>query len=194
MKLVTKKLSELHSPEKNIRRHTDKQLAEYVRSLRMFGQIKPLVITEDGEILAGNGLFLALRQMGAETCDCYVMAGLTPAQKKKVMLADNRVYELGITDTSILDDIIRDLGDDIDVPGWDTDLLEMLTSSVSDANGMVESYGVYQPEEANAVNAREPADHGQTAPAPAPAPVQADAPAQTERVIVCPRCGERICL
>lgn len=196
MKVVTKKLADLHVMEKNIRRHTEKQIKEYVRSIEMFGQIKPLVIDETGEILAGNGLFYALQSMGAESCDCYVMSGLTETQKKKLMLADNRVYELGFTDTAIFDEIIRDLGGDIDVPGWDADLLEMLNSSVRDADAMVGSYGVYDPGEVEAVNSRERTDHSET---PVAAPVSAAPPVeetqvQPERVIICPKCGERICL
>ena len=88
MDVVTKSLSELHEIAKNVRKHTDKQLKEYVRSLQMFGQIKPIVIDEYGEIIAGNGLYAALKSMGAETCECYVVAGLTATQKKKLMLAD----------------------------------------------------------------------------------------------------------
>lgn len=196
MNVVTMKLADLHEPAKNVRRHTDKQLAEYVRSIEMFGQIKPLVVTEDGEILAGNGLYLALKQMGRETADCYVMAGLTPAQRKKVMLADNRVFELGVTDTTIFDEIIKELDGDLDVPGWDADLLEMLNSSVSDTNSMVEEYGTYEPEEVSAVNSRERADHSQPPmQQPAPVPVATiESQDQEERFIICPKCGERICL
>ena len=197
MKVVQKKLADLHVMEKNIRRHTEKQLKEYVRSIQMFGQIKPLVVDEGGQILAGNGLFYALQNMGAEKADCYVMEGLTDAQKKKLMLADNRVYELGFTDTAIFDEIIRDLGGDIDVPGWDADLLETLNASVREATEMVENYGVYDAESVEAVNSRErPAD--EHTPAPQAQGVQAQqqetAPAQTERIIICPKCGERICL
>ena len=43
MIITQKKLSELHKPARNIRRHSEKQLAEYVRSIKMFGQVKPLV-------------------------------------------------------------------------------------------------------------------------------------------------------
>jgi len=117
MKVISKPLSELRMIEKNIRRHPEKQIKEYVRSLKMFGQVKPVVIDETGQILAGNGLFEALQSMGAETCQCYVMEGLSPAQKKKLMLADNRVYELGITDTAVFDEIVKELEGDIDVPG-----------------------------------------------------------------------------
>ena len=57
------------------------------------------MVDEDGVILAGNGLYDALVTMQAEKADCYVVTGLTDVQKKKLMLADNRVYELGMTDT-----------------------------------------------------------------------------------------------
>ena len=66
MKITVKKLSDLHKPARNIRRHSDKQITEYVRSIEMFGQIKPLVVDENGEIIAGNGLFEALTRMGAK--------------------------------------------------------------------------------------------------------------------------------
>lgn len=197
MKVVTKNLSDLHIMEKNIRRHPEKQIKEYVRSIEMFGQIKPLVIDETGEILAGNGLFYALQSMGVEKCECYVMTGLTANQKKKLMLADNRVYELGFTDTAIFDDIIRDLGGDIDVPGWDADLLEMLNASVREANEMVAGYGTYTPDEVQAVNSRERVDHSDTAstsPSGQASGGEGAALAQTARVVICPNCGERICL
>lgn len=196
MDVVTKPLSELREIAKNVRKHTDKQLKEYVRSLQMFGQIKPIVIDEYGEIIAGNGLYAALKSMGAETCECYVVTGLTATQKKKLMLADNRVYELGITDTDMFDEIIKELDGDIDVPGWDADLLEMLTSSVAEANDIVESYGVYQPEDVATVNNRDRQDPTAAAsPTPAAsAPAGNAAAPQSERYVICPKCGERICL
>ena len=125
MKITVKKLSELHKPAHNIRRHSEKQLTEYIRSIEMFGQVKPLVVAEDGEIIAGNGLYEALLRMGRETCDCYVMVGLTDIQKKKLMMADNKVYELGFTDVDAIEELVKELDGDVDVPGWDADLLEI---------------------------------------------------------------------
>lgn len=194
MTIVKKHLSELREAEKNIRRHTEKQIKEYVRSLQMFGQIRPIVIDETGEIIAGNGLYEALVKMGAESCDCYVVSGLNEKQKKKLMLADNRVYELGITDTSIFDEIIRELEGDIDVPGWDADLLEMLSSSVADANEMVENYGVYEPQEVETVNNRERIEHTEQESHPEEVGKAAPEAQKAEKVIICPKCGERICL
>ena len=207
MQVIQKKLGDLHKLEMNIRRHTPKQLSEYVRSVRMFGQIRPLVVDDTGAILAGNGLYDALLSIGAETADCYVMSGLSENDKKKLMLADNRVYELGMTDAGAFEEIIRSLGGDVDVPGWDADLLETLNASVQEVNEMVNSYGSFEPEEIARVNAR------QERPSAAPQPVsgsltpsgqadtypQAETPPQTAeaagtRYVICPKCGERIAI
>ena len=206
MDITIKKLSDLRLAEKNVRRHTDKQISEYIRSLEMFGQIKPIIVDETGEIIAGNGLYQALVQMGRETCDCYVISGLTANQKRKLMLADNRVYELGVTDMDVFESIIKELNGDVDVPGWDEDLLEMMTAVTEDIDEIVSDYGNYDEADVSKISERTVSSAPQpvtTAPQPAVTPAQsatsptqaADAsPAQAQRVIVCPKCSERICL
>lgn len=208
MEVVVKKLADLHETPKNVRKHTDKQIAEYVRSLKMFGQIKPIVIDEHGEIIAGNGLYLALKNMGVETCDCYVVSGLTAAQKKKLMLADNRVYELGITDVGIFEEIVHELEGDIDVPGWDEDLLSMMNASIADVDEVISSYGDFKESDINRIANREekaPAPREEIASAQTSDAGQVNRPpeqnasededrAQQHRYIVCPKCGEKICL
>ena len=159
MIITQKKLSELHKPARNIRRHSEKQLAEYVRSIKMFGQVKPLVVAEDGEIIAGNGLYEALLRMGWETCDCYVMVGLTDVQKKKLMMADNKVYELGFTDVDVIEELVKELDGDVDVPGWDADLLEMLNSTEAEVDEIVDSYGTFPQEEVSAMNRHQVEEH-----------------------------------
>lgn len=199
MKVVAKRLDELHEAKKNIRKHTDKQLVEYVRSLEMFGQIKPIVVDEHGEIIAGNGLYKALLQMGKETCDCYVLSGLTDKQKKKLMLADNKVYELGITDISAFEEIVLELEGDIDIPGWDSELLTMLNSDALSLDDMVSGYGAFEEEDVSKLDGRT-SDVGSTDPmgvAPSeqpPSETRDGASADEQRVIICPKCGERICL
>ena len=64
MQVTRKPLSELKRPQRNVRMHTDKQLKEFRRSVEMFGQIRPIVVDEAGTILAGNGLYETLLQMG----------------------------------------------------------------------------------------------------------------------------------
>lgn len=96
MKVITIPISELKRPERNVRIHTDKQLKEFERSIRMFGQIRPLVVDETNTILAGVGCFETLCRMGATEAAVYRVENLTENQKKKLMIADNKIYGLGV--------------------------------------------------------------------------------------------------
>lgn len=131
MQTVQMELAQLHKTEINVRNHSAKQLKEYVRSVEMFGQIRPLVVTEDGEILCGNGLYDAMTSAGFQTADCYVLKGLSDKQKKKLILADNKIYELGSTDFQAFDTLVKGLEGDIDVPGYDESMLKMLNQAAA---------------------------------------------------------------
>lgn len=149
---VTKKLlSELRRPARNVRMHTDKQLKEFRRSVEMFGQIRPIVVDEAGVILAGNGLYETLLQMGASEADCYVVSGLTEAQKKKLMLADNRVFNLGVDDLSALDAFVQELKDDLDIPGYEEDLLRAMVMEAEEAAAALGEYGTIDEDRAEAI-------------------------------------------
>lgn len=205
MKITVKKLSDLKPMEQNVRRHSQKQISEYARSLKMFGQVRPMVVDEEGMILVGNGLYEALKSLGEEKADCYVMTGMSEAEKKKLMLADNRVYELGMTDTDVFESIIKSLDGDLDVPGWDEDLLETLNASVREVNAMVDSYGTYDENDVQRYADRRESVHGSTEEGSGPAQTsgqvhtspEGNAPAgasegQTEAFVICPHCGNRI--
>lgn len=215
-------LADLHIAEINVRRHTDKQINEYIRSLKSFDQVKPIVIDDTGEIICGNGLFLALQKMGKTECYCHVMSGITPNQKKKLMLADNRVYELGITDVDAFEEIVRSLGNDTDIPGWDADLISALNATPREVDDFVSDYGSFAPAYTDRIKEIKTASTiAPSAPTANPyaalpeqlqppyRPIDTDSPisitpnaqpvetgnaGQIERYIICPKCGERICL
>ena len=215
MNLVMKKLSDLRPLEKNVRKHNEKQINEYIRSLDMFQQIRPMVVDENNSILIGNGMYEAMRRLGWESAECEVREGLTEKQKIKLMMADNRVYELGMTDMDAFEELVRELGDDLDVPGWDEDLLQTITATVEEADALIERYGLFDSGEVSRMNSRQREDHtalagDQTASPPlqqpsgspgAPEPV-ADRPAappptdapqpRTARTVICPHCGKPI--
>ena len=151
MKLTTLALDALRKPEKNLRLHTDKQLKEFVRSVQMFGQIRPIVVDEHNVMLAGNGLYDALRQAGHSEADCYVVEGLTDKQKKKLMLADNRIFDLGVDDMAAFDSFIADLEGDLDVPGFDEDLLRSLIADTASATDLMSDYGLIPEDRADGI-------------------------------------------
>lgn len=132
MEIIKKKTKELKENKKNIRKHPEEQINEYVKSLKMFGQIKPIIIDENNVILAGNGLFIAAQKAGIKNVDCIVMNGLDEKQKIKIMLADNKIYELGRNDMSTFDNILRELDGEFDIPGYDPDILKELLVTIDE--------------------------------------------------------------
>lgn len=205
MKVTVKKLADLHPPKRNVRMHTDRQLKEFKRSIEQFGQIRPMVVDEEGTILAGNGLYEALVAMGRTEVDCYVMKGMSENEKKKLMLADNKIFSLGVDDLHAFDEILKELGEDIDIPGYEEELLKTLTANQSAVDDMLNEYGTLSDEfvsniQSKAETARpEPEQARNSPPASGPTPVNPEAeppkigtPAPQMRYIICPACGERI--
>ena len=203
MKVTRMKLSALKSPEKNVRIHSEKQVKEFVRSLDAFGQIRPIVVGEDNTILAGNGLYAALMAKGETEADVYVMKGLSANEKKKLMLADNKIYSLGVDDMDVFEEFLRDLGDDLEIPGYDLELLETLTADMGDVDEILSGYGTVNENTtqqiANTAERYEAQEEQHAAAAeeikPAPAPTPETPPeALPKRFLQCPKCGEKIWL
>ena len=120
------------------------------------------------------------------------------------MLADNKVYELGITDFDAIDEILASLNGDFDIPGYDNNMLDLLTMDTTDADSFVESYGAFDAEQVQKIRENEM----QTAQVPvrpqivSPVPNSGDVTQaqdlpgeiESERYVICPHCGGRICL
>jgi ParB-like chromosome segregation protein Spo0J len=199
MKITRIKLSDLKRPERNVRMHTDKQIKEFKRSVEMFGQIRPIVVDDQHTILAGNGLYDTLLAMGHDAADCYVVTGLSDIEKKKLMLADNRIYSLGTDDMAAFDALIQELKDDLDIPGFDLDLLQSLVADTEEISRSLSEYGSIDNE--NVISIREA---GQRADAQTEAAREqqaqqsgGDDPPSGEmagRFLVCPSCGEKLWL
>ena len=128
MNIITLKLEDLAIPERNVRIHTEKQLREYERSVRMFGQIRPIVVDENNTILAGRGLYDTLKRMGRETAECYRYTNLTENQKKKLMIADNKIFSLGIENLDTLNQFLEELQGDLEIPGFDDEVLRQMVA------------------------------------------------------------------
>lgn len=217
MKIIKKSLELLKAPERNIRLHTDKQLIEFRRSVQMFGQIRPIVIDENNTILAGNGLAETLRLMGRKEADCYLVTGLSDIEKKKLMMADNRIFDLGVDDMTAFDALVQELKDDLDIPGYDENMLKALVMEPIEIDDLISGYGLISDERADKLretkekyeqrdelNAQQAE---QQAPAAAPPASVIEeirkftgnteaykAEEQEHKYIECPKCGERIWL
>lgn len=208
MNVITMKLSDLVKPEKNVRIHTEKQLKEFERSITMFGQIRPIVVDENNVILAGIGLYDTLIMMGKETADVYQYKNLTENQKKKLMIADNKIFSLGIENLDTLNSFLEDLQDDLNIPGFDEEILKQMVADAEDVTEKLSEYGTLDDEEIQSIkeNAERKEQQIQRSKSELNLVPQSEAPLPQEQVedneettearkfVICPKCGEKIWL
>lgn len=204
MTIVMKKLADLKTPDYNVRRHSDKQIKEFIRSLDKFEQTRPFVIDENNIVLVGNGMLEAMIQKGEEMGACIVKTGLSEADKKKLMLSDNRIFDLGVNDIAAFDAIIAELDGDFDIPGYDDSFLDSLTADAEEISAVLSEYGTVDEDAAEVIRTAEntpvrPVQTAQSEPSPeSPVATREEAPESGEtpagRFVICPNCGERIWL
>lgn len=92
----------------NARRHTSESIGAIARSLRKFGQQKPIVIAPTGVVMAGSGTLLAAQQLGW-TKLWGIRSTLDARMLRAYALADNRTQELSDFDEAALVRQLREL-------------------------------------------------------------------------------------
>ncbi len=128
MKIETLQIKDLTPDPQNARLHDDKNLKAIQGSLKEFGQRKPIVISADGVIVAGNGTVEAAKRLGwLEIQAVRVPEDWTPNQIKAFALADNRTAELASWDIHVLDEQLWELEQeelDVTVLGFESRIVE----------------------------------------------------------------------
>jgi len=110
MKIENLKISELVFDPNNARVHDQRNLEAIQASLEKFGQRKPIVVNQDGTVVAGNGTVEAALLMGwTEMAAVRVPEHWTDDQVKAFAIADNRTAELATWDQKVLDKQLEEL-------------------------------------------------------------------------------------
>jgi DNA modification methylase len=116
MKLENLRIADLTPDPQNARQHDDKNLKAIMGSLKEFGQRKPIVITEAGTIVAGNGTVEAAKRLGWTDIEVVKVPGdWTDAQVKAFAIADNRTAELANWNQEVLTSQLLEL----EAEGWE---------------------------------------------------------------------------
>ena len=111
-----KPLTDLQTHPDNPRQGNIDLIAE---SLQANGQYRPIVVTPDGTILAGNHTYLAARSLGWEHISA-VTIDVEPGSPAatKIMLADNRTSDVGGYDDDKLLALLQSVSDDLAGSGY----------------------------------------------------------------------------
>jgi hypothetical protein len=184
-------IASLRPPPRNTRRHPEAQITEFCRALLMFGQTRPIVIDEEGMVLAGNGLVEAATKLEWAEVQAIRMRGLSESDKSKLILSDNKIFQMGVDDYDAIKSVLGSLGD-YNVPGFDEELLRGLIGNVDQlTESFTSNYGKLSPEEIAAAQGRTiPAGSTQPAGANGAAPNghAANGAAPAPRIVTCPHC------
>ena len=84
-------LERLIAYARNPRTHSDEQVAQIAASIAEFGFVNPVLVGSDGVIIAGHARVMAARKLGMIEAPVIVLDHLSEAQRRALVIADNRL-------------------------------------------------------------------------------------------------------
>lgn len=114
---------------RNARTHSEEQVAQIAASIREFGFLAPVIVSDDMTILCGHGRYYAAQKLGLKKIPCIKESYLTDTQKRAYILADNKLTLNGGWDNDLLAVELKDLQNDafdLSLTGFDEKELNSL--------------------------------------------------------------------
>jgi len=114
---------------RNSRTHSDAQVAQIAASIKEFGFTNPVLIDEEGGIIAGHGRVMAARKLKLAEVPCIRLSHLTDTQKRAYVIADNKLALNAGWDNEMLQVEFADLKEldfDLDLTGFTADEIDAL--------------------------------------------------------------------
>lgn len=128
-------LERLRPYAKNAKTHGPDQVAKIAASMAEFGWTVPVLVSSEGEVIAGHGRILAAGELGLHQVPVIVLEHLTEAQRRAYRIADNKLTELGGWDDGLLSEELQALsadGFDLALTGLDEAELDRLLGELGD--------------------------------------------------------------
>src|SRR5260370_39470057 len=120
----------------NARTHSRKQLKLIENSIKRFGFINPILVTDDFEVVAGHGRRQAAKTLGMQLVPVVPLSSRSEDDEKALKIADNRIAELSNWDRDILAIEYQGLDDlqfdDIEVPGFSLGEIDTILDDASE--------------------------------------------------------------
>jgi ParB-like chromosome segregation protein Spo0J len=115
---------DLRPYERNSKTHSDEQIDLIRQSFRQYGFTVPIIVDEEWMILAGHARQKAAIMEDMPAVPIVVLTGLTEAQKRAYVIADNKMTERGGWDNDLLKielEFLQGEGFDLDLTGLTVD-------------------------------------------------------------------------
>jgi DNA modification methylase len=141
MQVEQRKIEALIPYANNSRTHSDEQVAQIAASVREFGWTNPILVDGQNGIIAGHGRLAAARKLGLTEVPVIVLDHLSDAQKKALIIADNKLASNAGWDDEMLRLELGDLqemGFDATLTGFSTDELDALLNVIEGTDGLTD--------------------------------------------------------
>lgn len=122
-------LSSLIPYARNSRTHSDAQVAQIASSIKEFGFTNPVLVDEQGGIIAGHGRVLAAQKLNYAEVPAIVLSHLTETQKRAYVIADNKLaLNAGWDDEMLRLEFaeLSEAGFDLEMTGFSLDEIDAL--------------------------------------------------------------------
>jgi hypothetical protein len=129
-KVKSATVASLEPYARNSRTHSPEQVSKIARSIEQFGFTNPILVDEQGTIIAGHGRVMAAKKLRLTSVPVMVATGWTEAQKRAYVIADNKLGLDAGWDLEILSSEIKALDNlnfDLTLTGFTADELGDLT-------------------------------------------------------------------
>src|SRR5437870_8402593 len=120
---------------RNARTHSRKQIRQIADSIEAFGFVVPILIDDDGVIIAGHGRYAAAKLLDLKKVPAIKVGGLSEAKRRALALADNKIGENAGWDRErlaielpALAEILVVEGLDVSITGFSPVEIDQLTS------------------------------------------------------------------
>ena len=139
LKIVYRKVEDLIPYARNARTHSDAQVAEIASSIKEYGWTNPILLDGENGIIAGHGRLMAARKLGMDEVPTIDILGLSAAQKRALILADNKMALNASWDEELLKIEVADiLGGGELVTGFSQEEIDSLLANNQVENDEVE--------------------------------------------------------
>jgi len=131
------KPSELTPYAYNARTHSEVQIAQIISSIQEFGFVNPILLGDDNVIIAGHGRLAAALKIGMETVPVIRLSHLSEAQRRALVLADNKIAENAGWDEELLKQELSALDEldfDLSIAGFSDDEINQILFSEGKEN------------------------------------------------------------
>ena len=152
-------VASLERNPRDARTHSKKQIRQIGDSIREFGFTNPVLIDGKGRIVAGHGRVAAAKLIGLDFAPAIRLEGMTDAQVRAYVIADNRLAENAGWDKELLALELQYLSDlqiefDPTITGFEVPEIDILIEGLDASGSDDEADRIPHVDEATAVVSR----------------------------------------